>query len=128
MNIQLPYPPTVNTYWRMFQNRMIISKKGRRYRNAVNDVIMRRKVASGPLTGRLRVVITATMPDKRRRDLDNLNKAVLDGLQNAGVYQDDNQIDELTVIRGEVKRPGWLDIKIIEIQCLDPSPKIGELK
>ncbi len=114
LRLELPYPPTVNTYWRMFNNRMIISKKGREYRNAVNTAIIEQK-ANKKLEGRLRIHIAASMPDKRRRDLDNINKAALDGLQNAGVYLDDSQIDELIVVRGPIEPPGSLEVLITEI-------------
>jgi crossover junction endodeoxyribonuclease RusA len=38
-------------------------------------------------------------PDRRRRDLDNIQKALLDSLEHAGVYADDNQIDLLIARR-----------------------------
>jgi crossover junction endodeoxyribonuclease RusA len=61
----------------------------------------------GPLFGctdRLRVELSVTPPDNRRRDLDNLLKATLDAMQIAGVYYDDSQIDELLVIRRPVRK------------------------
>ena len=48
---------------------------------------------------RLRVEIEAFPPDKRRRDLDNIFKVLLDSLQHAEVYVDDSQIDYLCVQR-----------------------------
>jgi len=38
-------------------------------------------------------------PDRRRRDLDNLLKSVLDALEHAGLYADDSQIDLLVTRR-----------------------------
>ena len=47
--------------------------------------------------GKMCVVIEAWRPDYRRRDLDNLLKATLDGLAHAGVYDDDSQIVDLRI-------------------------------
>lgn len=108
MNLLLPYPPTVNTYWRNVNGRTILSKRGREYRKEVAAVLPRVQ----PITDRLAVRILAVMPDRRRRDLDNLTKAVLDSMQHAGVYEDDSQIDSLTIERGPVEKPGRLEIEI----------------
>lgn len=94
--IELPFPPSVNTYWRMFQNRMIISKAGRDYRKAVQDAVMLQR-ANKQIGGGVSVVIEAFRPDNRRRDLDNLCKASLDGLAHAGVFLDDSQIQDLRI-------------------------------
>lgn len=99
MLLLLPYPPSVNTYWRNWNGRMVLSAKGREYRNAV-PVVKR-----GLGVERCRVTLDVRPPDRRRRDLDNVCKAVLDALGHANVYDDDSQIDELTVVRGELDRP-----------------------
>jgi len=52
-------------------------------------------------------------PDRRRRDLDNLLKSVLDALEHAGVYADDSQVDLLVVRRCEVDRPhGHVEVRV----------------
>lgn len=116
MNLTLPYPPSVNRYWRALgRGRVVISKEGREYRESVARAV-------GPvrrLGGRLQVWIRATMPDRRNRDLDNLLKATLDALQHAGAYEDDSQIDELRVLRGNVRKPGGLWVRIEEIEPFD---------
>ena len=66
-------------------------------------------------TGRLRVEIEAFRPDKRRRDLDNLLKATLDGLAHAGVYEDDSQIIDLRIYWAK-DIGGMLKIKIEELE------------
>ena len=38
ITLTMPWPPSVNKYWRTFQGRMIISAEGRSYRKAVADL------------------------------------------------------------------------------------------
>lgn len=110
--LTLPYPPSVNGYWRAVNGRQIISKRGREYRRAVVDAVALLPIDS-PVSGSLAVTIWASMPDKRRRDLDNLLKSSLDALGHAGVYEDDSQIDDLRVVREGIDRDfPRLDIRI----------------
>lgn len=48
---------------------------------------------------RLSVTIYAYPPDRRKRDLDNILKCLLDSLEKAQVFVDDSQIDELIIRR-----------------------------
>ena len=118
IKLTLPYPPSVNHYWIQTGRRKTIGAKGIAYRNAVFYAIAPQHRRMGT-TKRLKVVIHATMPDKRKRDIDNLPKAILDGIQNTGLYIDDNQIDELTIIRGMVKKPGSIQVEIYEVDGFD---------
>ena len=54
------------------------------------------------------------MPDKRRRDIDNLLKPILDALGQYGVYEDDSQIIDLRIRSIEGKK-GTVCINIMEI-------------
>jgi crossover junction endodeoxyribonuclease RusA len=102
----LPWPPSVNTYWRHpnkgpLAGRTLISEKGRKYRA---DCVALAKTNRWPAfvsEARLSVTIHAYPPDKRRRDLDNVLKAALDVMGLAGVYGDDSQIDRLEIVRKE---------------------------
>lgn len=51
-----------------------------------------------PMAGPLAVTIDFYLPDRRRRDLDNLSKAVLDAC-NKVVWQDDTQIEALKLFK-----------------------------
>lgn len=63
-----------------------------------------------------RIKVIADVPDSRRRDLDNILKGLLDSLIHAGFAEDDEQFDDIRVIRG-VKVPGGrLGIKITELE------------
>ena len=114
LQITLPWPPSVNTYWRNFDGRMIISARGREYRETVGDQMTLQKMVKH-YAGALRVEIEAFRPDKRRRDLDNLLKATLDGLAHAGVYEDDSQIVDLRIYWAK-NIGGMLKIKIEELE------------
>ena len=45
IEVTLPWPPTVNTYWRVFNGRSILSEKGREYRKAVADQVLIQRAA-----------------------------------------------------------------------------------
>jgi len=53
------------------------------------------------MTGRLRVEIEVYPPDRRRRDIDNVQKALLDALEHGGAYRDDSQLVKLEIEKGE---------------------------
>ena len=111
MQVTLPWPPTVNTYYRSVGGAVKISEKGRAYAKAVADQVLIQRAAK-QLTGRLQVHITAFPPDKRKRDLDNLFKSVLDSLTKAGVWLDDSQIDQLSIQRKTIG--GYIKVCITE--------------
>lgn len=113
--IDLPYPPSTNRLWRSVRGRNILSEEGRQYRSEglwVLQGIQATTRPAWPHTGRLSVTMTAYPPDNRRRDLDNLLKAVLDLLTHGGVYGDDSQIDRLTIQRGPVTPGGFVRVEI----------------
>ncbi|EHZ4690535.1 RusA family crossover junction endodeoxyribonuclease, partial [Escherichia coli] len=66
--------------------------------------------------GRLAIKIIAEPPDKRRRDLDNILKAPLDALTHAGLLIDDEQFDEINIVRGHLVLGGRLGVKIYKIE------------
>ncbi|MFV1943935.1 RusA family crossover junction endodeoxyribonuclease [Pseudomonas luteola] len=116
--ITLPWPPSVNTYWRhpskgALAGRHLISEKGRAYRASVQAECLLSRAQKRE--GRLQVVITACPPDRRQRDLDNLLKGLLDALTHGGAWQDDSQIDDLRIVRGPVQVGGTVSVQIQEI-------------
>ena len=54
IDLVLPYPPTVNTYWRRRGSTYFISEEGKRYRRAV-ALIVRQQRLKLSLSGRLAI-------------------------------------------------------------------------
>ncbi len=113
IELTLPWPPSVNRYWRTFQGRMLISAEGRTYRKDVADQVLIQRGAKH-YAGKMRVEIEAWRPDNRRRDLDNLLKAVLDSCTHAGVWEDDSNIVDLRIYWAE-HIGGMLKVKVSEV-------------
>ena len=109
--IQLPLPPSVNSYWCNFRGRTILSKGGRDYKLSVQEIITQENI---PKFGnnRLHAIITIFPRDKRKIDLDNRLKGLFDALQDAGVYDDDEQFDLIQIGRGKIKQGGGCTIVI----------------
>lgn len=99
--LTLPFPPTANTYYRSIgRGRVIISEKGRAYRKRVVASVFEAFDGRPPaLCCRLAVCIRVYPPDRKRRDLNNLGKCLLDSLTHAGLWVDDERIDDERWIR-----------------------------
>lgn len=110
MDIELPFPPSLNHYWRRVGARTLISRRGRAFRQAVCSILAAH--GTRPLHGPLEIVIDVHPPDRRRRDIDNLQKALLDALAHGGAYHDDSQIVHLDVWRRQPLRGGKMVVKI----------------
>lgn len=120
LTFTLPWPPSVNRLWRSpnrgpLAGRTLLSREGRSYRSLVSGAVLEQGRPES-LPGRLSVNIIANPPDRRRRDLDNIFKAVLDGLTHAGVIADDGDIDRLEITRSAVVKGGCLIVRITSIE------------
>ena len=106
----------MNHYWRNLaiggRARTVISEEGRRFRAQVKDLAWAGNLPT--IAGPCAVTISAYMPDKRRRDLDNLLKATLDALVHAAVIDDDSHISDLRITRAGHEPGGYLLVTITQ--------------
>ena len=113
--LNLPLPPSVNSYRTIFRNRMGISKAGKEFKAQVSDYVVEYRVPKLGLA-RLEMQVILYPRDKRKQDIDNRIKALWDALGDAGVFDDDEQIDILMVSRGAIKKGGGCMVIIEEIE------------
>jgi crossover junction endodeoxyribonuclease RusA len=109
-SISLPLPPSVNRLWR--------TGRGRVYRSPRYDAwckaagwelnIQRPARIAGPVT----VTIAAGRPDRRRRDVDNLGKALLDLLTVHRVIEDDSRVVSLSSRWDAAIAPGRIVVTV----------------
>lgn len=115
--IHLPFPPSVNTYWRRnrFGSGMYVSQRGQDYQQAVEAVVLDNWSEHFPLTGRLDVIIDLHPKTRRKFDIDNYAKATIDALMYARMFADDEQIDNLHLQRCEITEKGSAIVYVTEL-------------
>ncbi len=108
----LPYPPSVNSYYRSVGFRVLISREGRKYRK----MVVSRLSGARPLEGRLSFTALLYPKDRRRRDVDNVLKSLLDSLAHAGTMHDDSQIKVLHVVMNEPDGEARVEVRMEELE------------
>ena len=124
----LPYPMSINAYYRSVYGRTLISKKGREYRNRVFGYIVEKNPATMggyDFVDPIEMRIAFYPPDKRKRDIDNPLKPLIDALMNAKIYKDDSQIKKLVVTMNEPVKGGRVDVTIIPIAHVKDGKVVG---
>lgn len=116
VELELPWPPSNNRYYRHVASKTLLSAEGRDYRGVVSKIVGAAR-ARRAWTCPLDVRIAAFPPDRRRRDLDNVLKATLDALQYSGVFEDDGQVDALSIYRAERIAGGSLTVRVLALDA-----------
>ena len=121
----LPWPPTLNTYRAVANNRLVTSQAGKDYRKAVVSAVLLQRRGRPPFRDRLHVEWNLHAP-YNRYDIANFIKAVEDALTHAGVYEDDGLIDHHDIRRKPMSNPGYvavlIDLCAHKECCHAPSP------
>lgn len=116
VTLVLPWPPSVNGYWRSVIRgkfaSQIISERGREFRGAVGLAASLHNIEH-PFVDPVTVEIVLHRADNRRYDVDNYAKAIFDGLTHAAVWQDDSLVHELVIRKG--KAHGENSIAVVTI-------------
>ncbi len=107
IEFSLPFPPSVNHYYVQARHHSgkYISAKGSQFRKLVSDSI-HEQVPGVCVSTPMLLEVVLYMPDKRERDLDNYQKALLDAITHAGLWTSDSLIDQLFIYRGVSKTRG----------------------
>lgn len=108
----MPYPPSVNGYWKPFRNRIILSKRGREYRKDALESLSKQGLQGELIESNVIVSIILNPPSKRRYDVDNYCKGILDALTHAEFWRDDEQVYKLIISKGEKVKGGRVGVAI----------------
>lgn len=113
--LELPLPPTINSYYGQSGFRRYMTEKGKKFKAEVAHQVSLFPIRYGD--SRLSVTIYLHFRDERRADISNRIKALEDALVQAGLFNDDSQIDEEHIYRKEIIREGKTKVMI---KVLDP--------
>jgi len=121
IEIELPYPLSVNHYYQRTKKGMMIKPDGKVYRNIVHLLLLSNGVK--PIKGNIHMIVDVYPPDNRKRDIDNIQKCLWDALQHGGAFHDDSQIKDFECHMHESLPPnGKVVVKLeekIEVQVSD---------
>lgn len=122
LTLRLPWPPSVNHYYgRAKSGHTYLKEAGRLYRKKAAAEFAR--LGWPRLEGAVRVRLVLSPPDRRKRDIDNIRKAIYDALSDRkhrrvvvhrGVIADDAAIREDEAVFAEAGE-GMVEIHITEI-------------
>ena len=90
VSIRIPYPPSTNRIWRQGQGRM---HKSQEYKDWLALASWEIRAQLGPkkvITDPFKLTVRVERPDRRKRDLDNLLKPILDLLGHYGLIENDS--------------------------------------
>ena len=104
-----PYPPSVNGYWGFHGSHRYLTPKAKAFKQ---EVVLASIGHERYGANRLFVSVILNAPDRRIRDLDNYLKSLGDAMCQAGLFDDDSQIDKLLVERGAIVKGGLCKVII----------------
>ena len=81
---------SVNKYYRSWQGRVLISKDGREFKKEIDTYLYNQP----KILGKIKLNLILHFKDKRKRDVDNYAKVLIDCLKNK-LFEDDDQIYQL---------------------------------
>lgn len=112
--LEVPLPPTINSYYGQHGFRRYMTEKGKKFKAEVAHAVSLTPIRFGD--SRLSVTVNLHFKDKRKTDISNRIKALEDALMQAGLFNDDSQIDEEHIYRKEIIREGktMLIIKVLD--------------
>ena len=102
--LTIPFPPTLNHNIGRRGGRYYQSGEYKSFLTQVGWLWLKAVPRDWSKESRYSVVVELIYNTQRRYDVDNRVKPILDALTHAGTWNDDAQVDEILVVRGEVDK------------------------
>ena len=120
IKLELPLPPSVNSYYgRTRFGGVYVKAEGKQHQADVAMIFLKSGMQSMG-DKRLAMVIDIYPKSNRKQDLDNFGKCGVDSCMNAGMMDDDSQIDFLLFRRQAVlPKVGKMVVSIYEVGEVD---------
>lgn len=120
-DLTLPYPPSCNHAWKKGANgRMYLNPRVEVFRTqvfaAVADLRTKKTISSEPIACDCAVMVELNKSDRRRRDIDNPMKQLLDALTFAKVWNDDSQVQIMLTFFGKNKKHGSCNVLVCPLE------------
>lgn len=110
--LHLPWPPTVNSYYKVTRyGQRYLDRKVRAFRDMVAESV-HEQMPGVMLDESIYMEVYLFPPDRRKRDLDNYMKGLLDAITESGLWEDDSLIDQLHIYRGEIVKDGSVRVEL----------------
>lgn len=108
------FPPSVNHYLFVYRGRKIKSKKAREYEETAEIERIMFDTTNNSSETTYSVNLVFNLPDKRKRDIDNMLKVLLDVIVKKEIISDDSKIVHITASKRFLDGvKGTVNVKII---------------
>lgn len=116
--LQLPYPPSANNLFINARRGRAKSPRYREWEGRALDAIRTQLPVIHTIKGAYHLLIRMTAPDRRRRDLDNMTKAISDLLVTARVIADDCNAQVINLHRSaDIIKGGAVEVIVSEVSA-----------
>ena len=110
--LELPFPPSVNTLRASVRGRLITSSAGRKYYKAVAERMAELGLTDERISSPVTIIIVMHHKMNARYDVSNYLKAYEDALVKCGFIVDDHLIEYASIKKGEKVAGGKLVVKV----------------
>ena len=108
----MPWAPSVNSCWMHTRFGVKLSVRGRKYRTDAIALLDSLGLSNELIDSPVSMSIVLNPPSLRRYDVDNFSKSLLDALSHANFWIDDEQVNKLTISKGEKIKGGNVQVKV----------------
>lgn len=124
MKILLPFPPSVNAYWKQVVIKTktgknfrstALTKRAKEFRIAAFITVKQQYPIHRVIDYPVKVLIHLHPPSLRKYDVDNFNKGILDALTHSNIWVDDELVCDLRIVKRPKQKGGAV---IVDIQPL----------